>query len=74
MEDGEAYIKSEDSLAKLSRYETSLEKSLYKTHQELQRLQSARKVEHARAPLVLDIDATEPSEPAGEKESSKEEW
>jgi hypothetical protein len=47
-----------DSLSKLSRYETTLERSLHRTLHELQRLQSARQGKEVPAPLALDIDVT----------------
>jgi hypothetical protein len=45
-----------DALTKLSRYETSIERSLFKTLHELQRLQAARQGKAVAPPLVLDID------------------
>jgi len=53
---GEAFFRSEDSLAKLSRYETSIERSLHRTLHELQRLQAARRGETVPAPVVVDVD------------------
>jgi len=40
----------------LTRYETSIEKQLYKALHELQRVQSARKGEKPPLPVALDID------------------
>jgi hypothetical protein len=45
-----------DALSKLSRYETSIERSLFKTLHELQRLQAARQGKAVAPPLALDID------------------
>jgi hypothetical protein len=45
-----------NALSKLSRYETSMERSLFKTLHELQRLQAARQGKAVAPPLVLDID------------------
>ena len=56
---GHAYMKTEDSLAKLSRYETSLERSLYKALHEFQRLQAARNGKHVPTPVVVDVEVTE---------------
>jgi hypothetical protein len=57
-EKGETYIDGADALAKLSRYETSIERSLYKALHELQRLQAARHGEHVLAPVVVDVNVT----------------
>ncbi|MBZ5632271.1 MAG: hypothetical protein LAO55_04010 [Acidobacteriia bacterium] len=57
---GETYQYGADSLAKLSRYETSIERSMYKALHELQRLQAARKGDHVPAPVVVDVNVTEP--------------
>ena len=53
---GLSYIAGEDSLAKLSRYESSIQRNLLRTIHELQRLQAARKGEPVMAPQALDID------------------
>jgi len=55
---GESYIQAADSLAKLSRYESSIQRNLLRMMHELQRLQGARKGEHVPAPQALDIDVT----------------
>jgi hypothetical protein len=56
---GEAVVldsEGSDSLSKLSRYETTLERSLHRTLHELQRLQSRRQGKEIPAPLALDVD------------------
>ena len=55
---GQAFVSGEDSLAKLSRYETSIERSLYKALHELERRQAARLGEHLPPPVAADIDVT----------------
>jgi hypothetical protein len=55
---GESYIQAADSLAKLSRYESSIQRNLLRMMHELQRLQAARKGEHVPAPSVCDLDIT----------------
>ena len=55
---GELYSRGADTLAKLSRYERSIDKSLYKALHELQRLQAARKGKHP-ASVVVDVGVTE---------------
>jgi hypothetical protein len=47
-----------NALSKLSRYETSMERSLYKTLHELQRLQAARQGKTVAPPLAVDIDVS----------------
>ena len=44
-----------DTLTKLSRYEAGIERSLYKAHHELLRLQAQRRGETGTVPLALDI-------------------
>lgn len=45
-----------DALSKLQRYETTLERSLYKALHELQRLQESRlQGQPVRAPAILDV-------------------
>jgi hypothetical protein len=56
---GRIYSRGADSLAKLSRYERSIDKSLYKALHELERLQAARKGKHVPAPVVVDVEVTE---------------
>jgi hypothetical protein len=53
---GEAFVqdsREENAFTKLSRYETSMERSLYKAVHELQRRQAARPV-----PVAVDIDVS----------------
>jgi hypothetical protein len=45
----------EDAISKLCRYETAIERSLYRALHELQRLQAARQGEKIPAPAVLDV-------------------
>ena len=47
-----------NSLSNLSRYESRMERSLFRSLHELQRLQATRQGEHVPAPQVLDIDVT----------------
>lgn len=44
---------------KLMRYETSIERGLYRALHELQRLQAARRGESVVAPIVVDMDVSE---------------
>jgi hypothetical protein len=53
---GETYVSGENSLAKLSRYEATLQRNLMRALHELQRLQAARKGEHVPAPVAVDVD------------------
>lgn len=55
---GEAYIDGENSLAKLSRYESATQRNLLRVLHELQRLQAARKGERVPPPQAVDIDVT----------------
>jgi len=48
----------EEALAKLSRYETSIERSLYKALHELERLQAGRQGKDVQLPLAVDIDVS----------------
>ena len=50
---GQAFSKAQDSLSKLSRYQASVERSLYKALAELERVQSKRRV--ADAPMIIDV-------------------
>ena len=45
-----------DSYGKFTRYESSLERGLYKALHELQRIQAIRSGGNVPAPIVLDID------------------
>jgi hypothetical protein len=56
---GQAFIrdsKKDNAFSKLSRYETSIERSLYKALHELQRLQAARRGQHVFPPVAIDIE------------------
>ena len=55
---GEAYTKGADTLAKLSRYESAMQRNLLRMMHELQRIQAARKGEHVSTPQAIDIDVT----------------
>lgn len=45
-------------MEKLSRYEAHIDRSLFKTLHELQRLQAARRGDAVPAPVVVDVDVT----------------
>ncbi len=47
-----------DTYGKLIRYETSIERGIYKALHELQRLQAARNGEKVPLPIALDIDVS----------------
>ena len=48
-----------NAFSKLSRYETTIERSLYKALHELQRLQAARRADgNATPPLAIDVDVS----------------
>lgn len=51
-------LPDETTLDKVSRYETTLERSLFRTIHELQRLQAARSGEHVPLPAVVDGEVT----------------
>lgn len=51
-----ALLPSEKTLDKVSRYETTLERSLFRTLHELQRLQDARSGRPVLPPVALDVD------------------
>jgi hypothetical protein len=53
---------SGNALSKLSRYETSLERSMYRALHELQRLQAARQGHAVSAPGVVDVDVSTAAE------------
>ncbi len=57
---GRTFIRDADktnAFSKLSRYETTIERSLYKALHELQRLQAARRAEgNISPPLAIDVD------------------
>ena len=50
--------RKENALTKLSRYETAMERSLYKALHELQRLQAARQGKEVPVPVAVDIDVS----------------
>ena len=47
-----------DALSKLSRYETTLERSMFRALHELQRLQAARSGQSVAPPAVLDVEVS----------------
>ena len=47
-----------DDTEKLLRYETAIERSIYKALHELQRIQSARTGEKTPAPIAIDVDVS----------------
>jgi hypothetical protein len=59
---GRTFIRDADqsnAFSKLSRYETAMERSLYRALRELQRLQAARHTEgHVSPPAALDVDVS----------------
>lgn len=55
---GEAFASNRDSYDKLVRYETSIERGIYKALHELQRIQAARRGEKLPAPVAIDIDVS----------------
>jgi hypothetical protein len=59
---GRTFIRDADkanAFSKLSRYETGIERSLYKALHELQRLQTARRAEgNVQPPVAVDVDVS----------------
>jgi hypothetical protein len=59
---GQTFIRDADkanAFSKLSRYETTIERSLYKALHELQRLQAARGAEgNVQPPIAVDVDVS----------------
>jgi hypothetical protein len=59
---GQTFVRDAETanaFSKLSRYETALERSLYKALHELQRLQAARRADgSASPPAVIDVDVS----------------
>ena len=59
---GRTFIRDADkanAFSKLSRYETTIERSLYKALHELQRLQAARHAEgNVHPPVAVDVDVS----------------
>lgn len=49
---------SADALTKLSRYETTLERGLFRALHELQRLQAARAGSHVVPPMAVDVEVS----------------
>jgi hypothetical protein len=52
---GRHYIEQADLFSKLNRYETSLEKSLFKSLHELQRIQASRLGISSQPPIAVDV-------------------
>ena len=58
---GVAFIRDANgpnAFSKLSRYETTIERGLYKALNELQRLQAVREGDDVPAPVAVDVDLT----------------
>ena len=59
---GRTFIRDADganAFSKLSRYETAIERSLYKALHELQRLQAARRADgNVPPPAAIDVDVS----------------
>ena len=58
---GGAFIRGtegSDSFSKLSRYETAIERGLFRAMHELQRLQTARAGQPVPVPVVIDVEVT----------------
>jgi len=51
----------EEDLNRLLRYETAIERQIYKALHELLRLQSARRGEKPAIPVAVDVDVSEGS-------------
>ena len=51
-------FRNRQTLDKFMRYETHIERGMYKALHELQRLQAARSGERVPAPLVVDVDVS----------------
>lgn len=58
---GGAFIRGAGTIAPLGRYEVMLDRSLYKAHHELQRLQAERAGEAVPPPVVVDVTVDAPS-------------
>ncbi len=54
-----------NAFSKLSRYETTIERQLYKALHELERRQAARQGGHVPAPVAVDVDVSGISEGEG---------
>ena len=57
---GDAFTRDTEALAKLSRYEASISRNLFRTLHELERRQAARQGKDVPVPLALDIDVAIP--------------
>ena len=55
---GRAFVATESRLSTLSRYESAIERGLYKALHELQRLQAARAGVPVAPPITGDVDLT----------------
>jgi hypothetical protein len=55
---GFAFLRNRNTLPILSRYETALERSLFKALHELQRLQAARAGANVPPPVVVEVDVS----------------
>jgi hypothetical protein len=56
---GLGFISYANAFSKLSRYESAIERSLYKALHELQRLQAARRADgNATPPVAIDVDVS----------------
>jgi hypothetical protein len=59
---GQTFVRDADkanAFSKLSRYETAIERSIYKALHELQRLQAARRAEdNVQPPVAVDVDVS----------------
>jgi hypothetical protein len=67
---GLAFIRdarSVDTFSKLARYETTIERGLYRALHELQRLQAARAGQPIPPPAVLDVEVSLSTHPHGEE-------
>ena len=56
---GNADMIANDDIDKILRYETQIEKGLYRAFHELQRMQSARLGLNNTAPIAIDVDLSE---------------
>jgi hypothetical protein len=70
---GQLFDRGADSFTKLSRYERSIDRNLYKALHEFQRLQAARKSKQMPASMVVDVEVTERSEVGSEKQDPSDE-
>jgi hypothetical protein len=60
-----AFFREEDSLQKLTRYESALNRSLYRAYHELERRQAVRMGQEVAPPTILDIEAQPATSCAG---------